>query len=193
MANVIKYDRDQVIERAMLLFWERGFYATSTRDLQQVTDLRPGSFYAAFGSKEGLFQEALLCYADQSYLRLQDALEQADSTLQGIRNFIRQVVIEQRGKAPSDICMLVKSVAELADDAQELAELPKTLIQKNEQTLKSVLETAKAAGELPATADCGALAAYLLVQIMGMRVYLRSSDNLDQVNKMIDELFCSEQ
>lgn len=66
MVNVAKYDREAVIRQAMLLFWEKGFYATSTRDLQQTINLRPGSFYAAFGSKESLFREALRCYAGES-------------------------------------------------------------------------------------------------------------------------------
>ena len=53
MANKVKFEREQVVYAASQLFWEKGFHATSTRDLQDAINMRPGSIYAAFGSKEG--------------------------------------------------------------------------------------------------------------------------------------------
>ncbi|MFQ3195590.1 MAG: TetR/AcrR family transcriptional repressor of nem operon, partial [Colwellia sp.] len=50
MVNKVKFERDDVIRKASQLFWEKGFHATSTRDLQEVVNMRPGSIYAAFGS-----------------------------------------------------------------------------------------------------------------------------------------------
>ena len=60
MGNAAKFDRQQVIDKATHLYWEKGFHATSMRHLQEVIDMRPGSIYAAFGSKEELFKHCLL-------------------------------------------------------------------------------------------------------------------------------------
>jgi len=59
MANKVKFERENVIRVASQLFWEKGFTATSTRDLQEAINMRPGSIYAAFGSKEVLYSESL--------------------------------------------------------------------------------------------------------------------------------------
>lgn len=59
MSKQAKFDRDDVIEKAKNLYWEKGYHATSMRNLQDVVDMRPGSIYAAFGSKDNLFKEAL--------------------------------------------------------------------------------------------------------------------------------------
>ncbi|MFA0500949.1 TetR/AcrR family transcriptional regulator, partial [Vibrio sp. 10N.222.46.A1] len=56
MAKTAKFDRQDVVDKATNLYWEKGFHATSMRNLQDVIDMRPGSIYAAFGSKEGLFK-----------------------------------------------------------------------------------------------------------------------------------------
>ena len=62
----VKHDRQDAIRRATDLFWEKGFRATSMRNIQQATDLRPGSIYASFGSKEGVFKETLQDYVKVS-------------------------------------------------------------------------------------------------------------------------------
>jgi len=63
MSRTTLYNRQEALERAIQLFWQKGFHATSLKDIEQVLDMRPGSIYAAFGNKNGLFQEALEHYA----------------------------------------------------------------------------------------------------------------------------------
>ena len=63
MSKSAKFNREDIIQKAANLYWEKGFHATSMRNLQEVIDMRPGSIYASFGSKEGLFKEALQHYA----------------------------------------------------------------------------------------------------------------------------------
>jgi len=62
MAGVRQFDRDEVVERAMMVFWRKGYGATSIPDLEKATKLRRGSLYNAFGDKEGLFVAALKQY-----------------------------------------------------------------------------------------------------------------------------------
>jgi TetR/AcrR family transcriptional repressor of nem operon len=62
MAGVKQFDRDEVLERAMRLFWERGYGATSIDDLVRAMGINRGSLYATFGNKRGLFLEALERY-----------------------------------------------------------------------------------------------------------------------------------
>jgi AcrR family transcriptional regulator len=72
MARPRGYDREAVLAAARDRFWERGYDATSIADLEQCTGLNRSSLYQEFGSKDGLFEAALACYADQVVARLFD-------------------------------------------------------------------------------------------------------------------------
>ena len=58
-----EFDRDTALKAAMLVFWRKGFAATSMNDLCAAMQIRAPSLYAAFGSKEGLFLEAVEHYS----------------------------------------------------------------------------------------------------------------------------------
>ena len=64
------HDRAELIDRARDLFWRQGWAGTSLKDLEAVLKMKPGSFYAAFGSKEALFEIALDKYAEDGAGRL---------------------------------------------------------------------------------------------------------------------------
>ncbi|SIT07305.1 TetR/AcrR family transcriptional regulator [Neptunomonas antarctica] len=189
MANVAKYDRADVITRAMMLFWEKGFNGTSTRDLQHAVDMRPGSIYSAFGSKEGLFKEALRCYSSAMSALLQEKIQQQGTPLSGLQEFIHCVVIDNRKSAPSEMCMLVKTVAEITDSNPALLRESQALLKKAELGFARLLEQAQAQGELPASADPKALAKYMQVQMIGLRTYLRTSNDEPAVEKLIEDTF----
>ena len=59
MARHAEFNRDDVIHQATYVFWERGYARTSVSDLVDATGLQPGSLYAAFGNKKGLFLEVI--------------------------------------------------------------------------------------------------------------------------------------
>lgn len=191
MANTAKYDREQVVDKAMLLFWEKGFHGTSTRDLQRTINLRPGSFYAAFGSKEQLFKEALNRYSQQGSDLLQLNVAQSKSILGAVEGFIKALVLDQRDQVPSDMCMLVKTIAELTDEQSELVNESKMLLQSMESSMVDLLAQAKLREELKPNVDCEILAKKVIVQMMGLRTYLRSSNNEKLVEMLILEIFDS--
>lgn len=70
MARQREFDRDEVINRAMLLFWERGYEATSIRDLIEVMGISSSSMYDAFGDKRGVFLAALARFCEHERARI---------------------------------------------------------------------------------------------------------------------------
>ncbi|MFA0643237.1 TetR/AcrR family transcriptional regulator, partial [Vibrio cyclitrophicus] len=110
MAKTAKFDRQDVVDKATNLYWEKGFHATSMRNLQDVIDMRPGSIYATFGSKEGLFKETLARYTELGILNLNRFRNETDSPIQALENFVRRVVVESKQSSPNGMCMLAKTV-----------------------------------------------------------------------------------
>ena len=111
----IQYDRLDVLNEATNLFWKSGYYATSMQELFEVTGLKAGSVYLAFGNKESLFKMAIEHYTDTSLASLSEQFN--DSNLVG-KNIciVLQTFVEESYKSDYCGCFLVKSQLELGAD-----------------------------------------------------------------------------
>ena len=192
MSKNAKFDRTEVIDKATNLYWEKGYHGTSMRDLQATVDLRPGSIYAAFGSKDNLFKEAINHYASTSGKLLQVCLDETTSPLAGLKLFIKKITIESKGNAPSDMCMIVKSISELTEnDNKELLDEAKFLLNRFESRLAEIITMAMDIGEVDKTKNAMDLARFVQVQIIGLRTYSRVNCDKKVIETFIEDLFLS--
>ncbi|NOH29789.1 TetR/AcrR family transcriptional regulator [Vibrio mediterranei] len=190
MAKPAKFNRSEVIHKAMLLYWEKGFHATSMRCLQDAIDMRPGSIYAEFGSKEGLFKAAIEHYSTQGQARLDDLVKQFSSPIQGLKVFILQSVQPCSVDNPNAMCMLAKTVAELTEENEELLELARYSLRKNEAKFAEIIAEAQSLGEVNQELSPMRLAQRLQIQIMGIKTYIHATDcSQAQTRALVEELF----
>lgn len=150
--------------------------------------MHPGSIYAAFGSKDGLFKEVLGFYSSRAVARLEGFVQAAPSPLIAVKMFVKDSVARSES-APSDICMLVKTVCELTEDNEELLAEAKRLLSEMEDRFVALLAQAQAQGEVTASKDPAHLARYLQVQLIGLRGYARVSDRDEYIDALLDDIF----
>lgn len=191
MVNKAKFDRADVIQKACFLFWKKGFYATSIRDIQQATDMRPGSIYATFGSKQGLFSETLHYYAHSMANNLDQCLKSNESVLAGLESFVRKTIFDNRDQKPSDLCMLIKVNSELTSDDPTLLALNQTLLSDFEQRLSDVFRQAQKMNELSTKLKPVSYAQNFQVQFSGLRSYLNRPDKEKFAHGLINQIFQS--
>ncbi|EJS2612207.1 TetR/AcrR family transcriptional regulator [Vibrio alginolyticus] len=192
MSKRAQFDREDVIIKAKDLYWAKGYHGTSMRALQDALDMRPGSIYATFGSKDNLFIEAIERYGQDSDRLLESSLAEAPTKIDGLKGFIRKIILEGRDTAPSGMCMVVKSVSELTEeDNPDLLETAKRLLSDIEKAFTVILTSAIADGEVSADKDPVELARFVQVQIIGLRTFARATEELDAVEKFIDDIFVS--
>ena len=195
MENGVSFNRNEAIEKATLLFLEKGYHATSMRNLQQALDLRPGSIYASFGSKEGLFKEVLRCYAKRNLTSLKYCIESSASPLGALKIYIEEAVIESANVTdtvtlPNSMCLLVKTISELTEENHQLLTESKRLLEMIQGAFIVLLTEAQSAGQLAAGQDLERLAHYVQMQITGLRIYAHTNDKA-RVNQLICDLFNS--
>lgn len=110
------FDAGTVLDRAVDLFWKRGYRTTTTRDLEAALGLSQSSLYNAFGSKHGLFMAALDRYENMTATALIEPLENSRSGLDAIDRFLvaldEWVTSDGRGG-----CMIINLMAEDGDDS----------------------------------------------------------------------------
>ncbi|MDN3398309.1 TetR/AcrR family transcriptional regulator [Psychrobacter sp. APC 3426] len=190
MSAQAKFNRDDVIEKAKNLYWEKGYHATSMRNLQDVVDMRPGSIYAAFGNKDNLFKEALNRYAEEGAANLANSIAQEETVIAGLKRFIHSVTVCSKGTAPSGMCMVVKTIGELTqNDSPELLNHATSILERVEASFVKTFQQAIDNGEISSDKDPAELARYFQIQVIGLRTYAQVSNDTDAVEKYIDGIF----
>lgn len=182
----MKYDHDDIIEKATTLFWQRGFHAAGMRDIQQALDMRPGSIYARFQSKEGLFKLVVEHYAQNSAERLKQVAE-AESPLNALYNFFETALTGPDEQRYMRQCLLVKSIAEL----DIIGEVAKKTVLESMQTLKvgfrHIIETCIEKGELPENTPTALAAEWLQNQFVGLRAFAILQDDNKAIIQIINK------
>lgn len=186
MARPIQFARDDVLEKAMLVFWDKGYGATSMTQLVEATGLNPGSLYAAFESKEGLFLAVLDHYGAQSADRVAKALSRAASPLAGIRDYFRGLAGTTSRSRNS--CLMVNTVLELGRHNDTVQKRVKQHLEAIERLFRDALTTAQSRGELPADRDPQALAALLMTSIWGIRVLNGTAPEARRTRAVVEQL-----
>lgn len=161
------YDRDALIDRARDLFWQRGWAGTSLKDLEAVLQMKPGSFYAAFGSKDALFELALERYAETGSARLR-ALAGQEGAKDALQHWPAMAI--ENHDAPAKACMLSKTLLELQAHNHPLAEVANQYLLKMETQFADLFAQAQDAGQIDPSHDPQVLARRYQSDLLGLRV-----------------------
>ncbi|MEM9032181.1 MAG: helix-turn-helix domain-containing protein [Pseudomonadota bacterium] len=188
MARAATYDRDEVLRKARDLFWSKGYRGTSLKDLEAALDLRPGSIYAGFGSKEALFSEALRLYAEESRRAADETFARHASPLAGLAAYARALAGLCDPERPSRACMVAKTVLETADDDPVLRDLAERLMDVAETSFVNQFRAAQAAGEIDADADPVRLGRRFQAGVIGIRAYAQRRVAQEAVASLADDL-----
>src|SRR3954463_144115 len=151
MARPREFDTDQAVDRAMDLFWSRGYAATSLQDLTAVLGIGSGSLYAAFGSKEQLYARALERYSSRNAGALIAELESATDVRSALRAALTAMA-EADLCDPERGCFVVNAATERSADPATVDKVAATL-RLVDSTIAGALERAQALGELSADKD----------------------------------------
>jgi TetR/AcrR family transcriptional repressor of nem operon len=188
MARKCEFDREEVLSNAMNLFWEAGYCQTSMAKLVEVTDLKPGSLYAAFDSKEGLFSSSLALYGQRSLKALQQCLAQADSPLQGVIAFIRQLGEEVINDQNRRGCFLVNTALEMSPHNERIRKQVNKQLGAIEASILAALASADESGELPRRYTPAVLAKHIMVNIWGVRVLGQTTTDKQAIRESLNIL-----
>jgi len=173
MARPIEFDREEVLQNAMLLFWRKGYNRTSMRELTEETRLQPGSLYGAFSSKRHLFILALESYADALKAFVGEVFGSDRPPLERIEAFFTAILEDSRKDRDRKGCLLINTLLETPAKDKELIRCAANALATLESAFKKALDEAQARGELAPERDTEALARLLMANIYGLRVYLK--------------------
>lgn len=173
------FNREAALALAMRLFWIKGYEATSIADLTEVMDVGPTSLYAAFGSKDQLYAEALRFYAITYEDLVLGRFRKAATARDAAYAYLQDSAAAMTGsdcELPHGCMVTLATVG--SDGHAELSDLVRTMRGGAFDVLVGRLERAVAEGELPSSLDVVKLARFLQTVQSGMAI--RARDGADR-------------
>lgn len=164
-----RFNREEAINGAMLLFWERGYEGTTLEALlEAMGGIKPPSFYNAFGSKEELFRavtERYICTIGRAGV---DALEASPNVRQGMADMLRLGAENFTRPGYPKGCLVLSGGAHCAPSSSTAEAYLAALRRQLPEILSARLRRAVTEGDLDADADISLIAAYYTTVIYGL-------------------------
>ena len=181
------FDRDEAITKAMHLFWEKGYEPTSLAELKaHLGNLSSASFYAAFGSKQQLFEECLAKYM-ASCGELNQLLEDtAVSARSAMYAMLKQTIELQIDSHTPKGCMAVLAGLNCDDDNQAICKVAEQARQQTRQALVRCVQRGVDQQELSATTDVLSFAMVFDSFLKGLSIEIRDGATLATLTQALD-------
>lgn len=186
MARVREFDADDAVRRAMDLFWERGYEATSLRDLTEALGIGSGSLYAAFGNKDGLFQAALARYRQEQSQPMLDTLASETDVRAALRRVLAGVVALAVSDRLRRGCLVVNSATERIPHDADTATAVREILAAIQGAIEGALSRAQQRGDLDPEKDPAALAGFFVTFMNGLRVAAKTDPDERTLMQRVD-------
>ena len=184
MPRTKNYNEQEVVEKAMNLFWRNGYETTSMQMLEKEMGINKFSIYSSFGSKDGLFMASLKCYKQKLY-KLIDDLKASPSSIAGIKHYFYEFIeftkVTDFGKG----CLITNTANEIREDCEDCI---KDLLSRFTNEVKEVFAEKLRKDNTKTEALIEQQADYLLISMFGLssatRIFTRK-----QLENYIENIF----
>lgn len=170
MARPRSFNEAEIIDKAVEVFWKKGYEATSIQDLVNAMGIQRGSLYSTFGNKQQLFIKSLERYSVTVVSKLLEILESKPSAVESIELFFAQLVEHLLNAGELRSCLVTNSAIERGLRDPETRQLVLKLLQALEEGFYQALLRAKNNNELSTELNLKQLARYLTSSMQGLLV-----------------------
>ncbi|OBX25233.1 TetR family transcriptional regulator [Gelidibacter algens] len=184
MARKKEYIEEEVIEKAMNLFWRNGYQTTSMQMLEKEMGINKFSIYASFGNKNGVFIESLKCY-NQKLNQLMSKLKASSNGISGIKEYFYDFIEFSKETEIAKGCLITNTANEIGEGAdQKIKDVLTNFTDNVRNVFSDILKQDKTKNRdvIEHQAD------YLLIAMFGLSSATRIF-NQTQLDNYIDNIF----
>lgn len=180
------FDRTEALERAMEVFWQHGFEGSSLNDLTSAMGINSPSLYAAFGSKEALYLEAVRHFGQTTGSGTLRSLAEAPSLRDALSAMLWASIESATQEGKPQGCMIALGATHCAPENQRVQLELREIRRAVQDTLRLKLEAAVAEGLLPPDVDAASLALYYATVLHGLSIQARDGASREALAAVLD-------
>ena len=186
MARPKSFVKEEVLDRAVSLFWQRGFHATSISQLIDHLGINRASLYDTFGGKEALFQQAFQRYRDQNKELTRKLLESHDSVKEAFRTMLYLALEEPDSASEPRGCFVVNATAELLPEEKWLKKILEQNRQEFVQMFSDMIRSGQQKREISDSLDAQAIGTMIFTFYSGIKIMTKIHENGQELRSSID-------
>ncbi|WP_316784643.1 TetR/AcrR family transcriptional regulator [Pedobacter frigiditerrae] len=185
MARTKDFDENEVLTKAIQLFWHKGYNATSMQDLVDALGISRSSLYDTYSDKHTLFLKALESYQLAGNAKINEIINQSTSAKETVIKLMELATNDLVGDKQQKGCFLVNAEVEVAPHDQQVSKL----VCQNERQMESaffqVIKKGQERGEIKNTQDALILAKFIFNAMKGMQVTAKTSADATSFGNII--------
>jgi TetR/AcrR family transcriptional regulator, copper-responsive repressor len=183
-----EFDVDEALERAMLLFWGRGYEATSISDLTRAMGITPPALYSAFGDKKRLFLQAVGRYEQGTGCFAQKALTEEPTAERAIRSLLLGAVNAFADPKNPRGCLVVLGATNCSAESTDIFEALAERRRAAESFVRTRIAVGQKAGELSYDTDVEALTGIVTATLYGLAIKARDGATRARLRTIVEQL-----
>lgn len=188
MPRVKLFDETEVLEKAMNLFWEKGYYATSIQDLVNHLGVNRASLYDTYGGKKELFEQAFAHYRGRNIRSIRAFMDREQDVKTGFRRLFTMAIEESGSDQGCKGCFVVNTTIEFIPNEEEFAEQIIENRKQFEQLFRDYLERGVERGQIPPGKDLSAIATLFFTFYNGLKVVTKVAFDATIFSTSVDAL-----
>ncbi|MRX68252.1 TetR family transcriptional regulator [Flavobacterium resistens] len=181
MARTKEFNEDQALDKAIEIFWHKGYNGTSAQDLVTHLGLSRSSLYDTFGDKQKLFVKSLQRYQQQNEESLKLLFENAENIKTALTEIFKQAVVESLQDRITKGCFMVNSAVELAMHDPEIGKIVHDNQKAVEEVFYQAIKKGQEYGQISDKQEARSLARFIFNNYSGIRVLARAGERDKQV------------
>jgi TetR/AcrR family transcriptional repressor of nem operon len=174
MARKKEFDEDELLEKAVNLFWKKGYHATSAQDLVDGLGINRSSLYNTYTDKRTLFTKSLKMYQQQRTGVMISTLQQSHNIAETIKQIFNNIIDEDMADTMKKGCFMVNTAVELSGQDQEINDIVTANNQSVEDALTAAIEKGRQSGLVLNPEPSRAIAQFIFATISALRITSRS-------------------
>lgn len=186
MARTREFEPEEALDKAMRLFWVKGYSDTSMDEVVKHTGVSLHGLYSVFGNKKDLFLAALDRYCHVSAARLVSEMDRPGTGLKEIREFLQMFVRAAGDPSSKRGCLMCNTAVDMAPHDKSSKDKVGAHFDQMRRGFRRALDNAKECGEISTELDTGKVADYLTGASQGIFVLLRAGAGQEMVRNMVE-------
>lgn len=170
MARPKTFDENQTLEKAVGLFWRKGYHASSIQDVVDTLGINRASLYDTYGDKHTLYVKALQRYRAAQSQAMTEIMQEQGGAVNRIKTLLETIIETALNDPERKGCFMVNTAMELVNQDAEIARIAADYQRETENALEQLIRDGQRSGEFTMMRDARVLAQFVFCSINGLQL-----------------------